>query len=271
MSPFERLSHDLLDQILAQLQLPKHDDKIPRIYNPHNILKHRKQRPLYATVSKTWQTYFEGRLFKSLNLTSKELEEATTILTGNRPQLVARINYRVILPSCDNDGHQRHETDEEQQKNNVVFSAAITNLFKFLKFLDVEPPSGSLGSHGSRPRNPITLSIDRIYSPSDLTNRYDCDTVERGPGYDLSRHRFRQSFLHLRDLEMPPNIERVNSFKFSAWSRIVSPSALVLIASCFSNLEILELELNDEYTIDPALGQHMRYGRKNTGGPIETC
>lgn len=56
-------------------------------------------RPVLATISQKWQRAIEGRLFRTLELRSTELDEFERILTGTRRRYLRVLRYYIVLPA----------------------------------------------------------------------------------------------------------------------------------------------------------------------------
>lgn len=59
--------------------------------------------PAIATISKNWRHAVEWITFRSLRISSKQLEKLATTCTDDRQAHVAKLDFRVVFPMCGED------------------------------------------------------------------------------------------------------------------------------------------------------------------------
>ena len=148
---------------------------------------------VYATVSREWQSAIERRSFSTLYLNQLRLADFAHIVTGPRRRAVRHLRFDIVLDAYTTEMRGRFETQEEQERNNEIFTEAIQTLFNHLS--------------SWRPQDVIETGIElslQAYSPSDPSYMKQGTLMDRlGKarhgigGRDLLAKRFQSSFLQL--------------------------------------------------------------------------
>ncbi|KAL2289960.1 hypothetical protein FJTKL_01238 [Diaporthe vaccinii] len=86
-----------------------------------------------ATVCRSWQDFFEGKLFQRLTLeTEADIEDFHNLVQGRRRAHVEWIWLSIELPMYDCQQCHRRETYKEIQDQNATFTKLVWNLFTVL-------------------------------------------------------------------------------------------------------------------------------------------
>lgn len=172
---------ELASFVISHLLVP--DDPIPA----GHIQEH-ERIAMYATVSKAWQTSVERHTFSDLRLTPARIQEFGRIVHGRRQKYVRCIDLDVVLDAYDEAACGRHESNEDQERNNQVFTQTFQRLFKTM----------SSWENGDATGLEVTLSI-KVYSPSDLSRLGQIEARARrkriGGPKDIFDRRFEKSYL----------------------------------------------------------------------------
>ncbi|KAK7725569.1 hypothetical protein SLS63_008023 [Diaporthe eres] len=89
--------------------------------------------PVLATVCRSWQDFFEGKLFQRLTLkTEADIEDFDNLVQGRRRAYVEWIWLRIELPMYDCQQCHRRETHKEIEDQNAIFTKLVWNLFTVL-------------------------------------------------------------------------------------------------------------------------------------------
>ncbi|KGO69799.1 hypothetical protein PITC_042620 [Penicillium italicum] len=89
----------------------------------------------YATVNREWQEIFEEGIFENIEITTgKRLAEFNHRSWERTRDLIQSVDLTVELESYygHGDARFRYENEEEQRRNNVIFTASIQSLFNTL-------------------------------------------------------------------------------------------------------------------------------------------
>lgn len=114
--------------------------------------------PVLATVCRSWQDFFEGKLFQRLTLkTEADVEAFGNLVRGRRRAHVDWIWLRIGLPMYDCQQCHRRETRKEIQVQNATFTNLVWNLFAVL----------STWTNKEVRHRGITLELS-AHSPSDV-------------------------------------------------------------------------------------------------------
>jgi len=112
----------------------------------------------YAAVSREWQTQVERRTFSTLHLTPARLGDfERTMKSRSRRGNVQEIKFHTVLESYGVEVWGEYETEEDQRRNNEVFTRTFLAFFGILSSWSDE----EVAHQG------ITLTV-RSHSPSDL-------------------------------------------------------------------------------------------------------
>ncbi|KUJ09072.1 uncharacterized protein LY89DRAFT_690614 [Mollisia scopiformis] len=182
MSP-ATLPSEVTSFIISHLLVPDDPQPAGYIQKPTRIA-------MYATVSKEWQKSVERHTFSNLYLTPTRLQEFGRIVERKRQKYVRRINLDVVLDAYDEVAFGRYESDEDQERNNQVFTRTLQQLFKSLSSWE-DDDVADLG---------VSLSV-KVHSPSDLSCLGQMDARARrrrrliGGPKDLLNRRFDRSYL----------------------------------------------------------------------------
>lgn len=107
------------------------------IYRAHRFRRRWKDRYIavrYASVCREWQFYFEALTFNAIFLDQARISEFYKITkrVPRRRDLVKQIHLRVRLPEYDCSVCQKEEGPNAKERNNLVFTWAIRDLFVIL-------------------------------------------------------------------------------------------------------------------------------------------
>ncbi|ORY14651.1 hypothetical protein BCR34DRAFT_479142 [Clohesyomyces aquaticus] len=195
--------------------------------------------PPLSVVSQSWKEAIESVTFRTLHITSTDLHDLRTIVSGARREKVRRICFTPVLPTYSDDECGRHETIGDQIANNESFSLSLKQLFNIFK-----------GWEDDGVKGPISLDIDNPYSPMDPHKRvksrheYQMDVVTR-KRTDIFEERYEGSYIRLLELGRFPILNHISSMSVSNGSRDYSPCTAAQIASRFPNLEFIAWNLKD--------------------------
>ncbi|KAK5657157.1 hypothetical protein OQA88_3214 [Cercophora sp. LCS_1] len=198
-----------------------------------------------AAVSREWQSLVEQWNFNTIAISLDDLPDAAGILTPHRQTIVGSLDVTIELDAYDEEARYRVETDEEQHRNNEVFTKGVKDIFRCLE--NWKPPS-------NRPGLRLTIHVS---SPSDI-NRLSPeaaeDVVRRLPFSPLRRYE-KSLILFLDEPETLPKLGHISSFGIHRWPkdgqgrhlyRNVDPlSASLLLRRCKPSLEEVSLYLMD--------------------------
>jgi hypothetical protein len=143
-----RLTTELTSLIISQLIAP--EQPTSSILDTAPVAK-------YAVVSKEWQAGIERHTFSNLRLTPSRLTDFRRIVRGVRKGYVCSIDLDVVLPPYGKAEYGKFENDEDQARNNEIFTRTVQSLFNTLQSWTQD----EVKSQG------IRLSV-KFYSPSDL-------------------------------------------------------------------------------------------------------
>ena len=80
---------------------------------------------VYATVSREWRSAVERHSFSTLQLNQNRLVNFAHIVTGLHRCAVRHLRFDIVLDAYSIGMRGRFETQEEQERNNEVFTEAI--------------------------------------------------------------------------------------------------------------------------------------------------
>jgi hypothetical protein len=242
------LAPELLAAIVSQLEL------VPQLELPLSKLSP------YSTVSRQWQFAVERHTFCCIRLKSTDLEHFSNLFRDHRRrEILAAIDYHVILPTYSDKRCAKFETAKDRNLNNEAFTEAFHGLFRILH--SWEQDSGTATSDQMR-GCPIELE-STVYSPMDYPYRKNHrEKADSGGRRDLFERRYEYSVLRLLkdDLPMVSRISRFELLKTVGISRAVEGAALAAIAAKLPNLQLITWQLNDNDMRFPSLRQQRRYG-----------
>ncbi len=153
----ERLSLELISHIASFLEREQEQSDLPRGVRK----KLTSKLPPFATISRDWQYSVERRTFHALRVHSTDVANFQAMCIGHRRSTLALLTYDVVLPTYDDTVCTHRELDKENRTNDEAFTQAIERLFGVLKSWEsVKQPS-----------NGLSLSIGRVYSPTDRKHR----------------------------------------------------------------------------------------------------
>ncbi len=180
----------------------------------------------YACISRQWQHVVEAHTFRTINLSSDDLDQfSETYSNVRRRGYLKSIEYDVLLPSYSQGRFSRFETTKEKEENDRIFERGVRGLFEVL--------NGWEESCG-----PLSLRLG-AYSPVDMGFR----SYEADPG--LGNVRTEGHFLEFPDdFEPLPLVSRITSFEVAGSScRHLHPSAVDKILAAILQVERLDLHL----------------------------
>jgi hypothetical protein len=243
--------HPNMDSLAPELL-----DAIIELLDPSDLLR-------CCTVSQRWQSSVERLTFRDIRLKSTDLERFSDIFSDHRRrEVLATIEYHVILPPYDDKRCDLLETAEDMDSNNEAFTEAFHGLFGILHAWGHD--NGQRASNQTR-GCPIKLKL-AVYSPTDYPFRHGMDKWETrrlwqqtaffGPQYEYS-------FLRLLQEELPTvlRIWRFEAMRATLRPRNVEGAALAAIAAKLPDLESIDWQINDDDKKFPLLRQQRRYGR----------
>jgi hypothetical protein len=250
MSP--SIPSEVISCIISYLLVPEDPDPLIYIQEPARIAR-------YATVSKEWQKSVELHTYSKLHLTPTRIEEFGRIVHENRRQYVRHINLDVVLHAYDLVACGRHESNEDQEQNNQVFTETFQELFKIIGSWE-ESHIAEVG---------VSLSV-KVYSPSDISVLGQMEARARrrkiGGPKDILDRRFHKSYLkfifpeggerHLLDVVPAFNEIAIEG----GTSRHIWPASCSFIASKTPRLRSLRLGLWDNEKKDIELRKRARDG-----------
>ncbi|KAF8461618.1 hypothetical protein BDZ91DRAFT_736675 [Kalaharituber pfeilii] len=195
----------------------------------------------YASVCRAFLPAVESITFHAFHLKSTDLPRLPTLFApAHRRRALRSIDFDVVLPPYDSEAQARRETEEDQQRNNAVFGAAVQQLL------------GELASWDAK--GGITL-----------TNTPKTEALPQGG-------RYKYSFLHLgemqdegeggeAEIQLPivPNVEAFYAAPAqNTYSRHYAAAAVATITRCFPRLRHAVWSLWDDEHKDVRLRKRMR-------------
>ncbi|KAH7409547.1 hypothetical protein BKA64DRAFT_665211, partial [Cadophora sp. MPI-SDFR-AT-0126] len=248
MSP--SMPPEIISCIISYLLVPEVPDPMIYIQEPARIAR-------YATVSKEWQKSVERQTYSTLHLTPTRIEEFGRIVHENRRQYVHHINLDIVLNAYDEVACGRYESDEDQERNNQVFTETFQELFKIIGSWE----DSHIADVG------VSLSV-KVYSPSDISALGQMEARARrrkiGGPKDILDRRFHKSYLKFIFDEAGEThlLDVVPAFKEIAIeggiSRHIWPASCSFIASKTPRLRSLRLGLWDNEKKDIELRKRAR-------------
>lgn len=217
----ERLPQELVDRIAGHLP-DRHEGK--------RIL------PALATLSRSWQHAIELFTFKSLHVTSDDLEDFWAAFEGRqtRRRLLRDLQLDIVLPPYSDEDCAKYETAHDRAANNDIFSLQVSVL---LQILSQWPAGGRLN---------LVIGMD---SPMDGVHRgldkFDRDQYEftLGRRQDIFGERYAYSYTRLAGTVSV--VPCVTSFDVQSGPRFLHPGSLVALTSSFPNLERINWPYED--------------------------
>lgn len=205
----------------------------------------------YATLSSRWREAVEAIIFHRLRISSHDLRQFQTMMTGNRRNYLKKLHFTVILPNYSRERCAHIESREEQQVNNECFTQAIVNLFTILKQWE---DAGQMWG--------LRLQLGDAHSPTDSRDaqaRVDLAQQDREPkpnnaeprrwcDPDIFEDRWAASFIDLEKPDRIPTLSNIVYLNFQGnCGRVFSPAVGPRLAACLPNLE----------------GLHWRFGERD--------
>lgn len=98
------------------------------------LSKHSRQISIakYAVVCRTWQAYIECHTFSQIHLTRYRLYDFHRIVHGERRKYVRSIHLDVLLPEYGPEVYGTYETEDDQTRNNTIFTHTLQTLFHIM-------------------------------------------------------------------------------------------------------------------------------------------
>lgn len=149
----------------------------------------------YASVCRAWQIAVEKLTFADLHINSSNLEEFDK-MTGSskfpeRSHYVQKIFFKVVLPGYSISARGRYENQLDRDRNNKVFTQAITSLFQLLS-------SWPHGSYDATHLELYSLSPSDWRAEPDWPKRISRQQTARAfPEKELLDRRYESSYLEL--------------------------------------------------------------------------
>ena len=249
------MTSELTSLIISQLVAPNVNNQDSHVYKSEPV-------SIYAPVSKAWQTSIEHHTFSRLHLTPARISEFERIVQGSRQKYVRHIDLDVELDPYDEAACRRHESDEDQERNNQVFTQTFQNLFKALNSW----PEGQVEDLG------ITLSV-KVYSPTDISRLGQSEARARrrhiGGPKDILDRRFERSYVRFTSPEKEANesglldsVSALTELHIDAGNlRHVWPASCSTIANKLPRLRSFNASLWDNEKKDLNLRKAARNGR----------
>jgi hypothetical protein len=186
--PAKPLNSELISLIISHLLAPTVYNSTTHTYEPERV-------SIYSTVSKEWQSKIERHTFSSLHLTPSRLADFGQYVLGPRRAFVRSIDLDIILETYDDEGRATFESEDEQHRNNVIFTQTFQTLFGFMHSW----ASDEVLDQG------ITLSV-KAHSPSDMiycgTEKGKARLQRRRLGKkDLLDRKFERSYIRFVSLD----------------------------------------------------------------------
>lgn len=195
-------------------------------------------RPALATLSRSWQHAVEPYTFKSIDITSDDLEYFYQAFSGEktRRRWLRDLSLDIVLPRYSDEDCAEYETAEDRATNNSIFSQHVSTLLQELS----QWPSGS---------GKLNLAIG-MYSPMDGVHRgsdkFDRDQheVALGNRQDIFGERYRYSYVRF-NAASPFLVPCVTSLYVHPGPRFLGPGSLVALTAAFPNLERINWPYED--------------------------
>lgn len=230
-----QIPREVLDRILLHLSPPD-------ISNDYGDVSERKSNhhPLapYSTVSRTWQTCVEARLFAHVRLTPQRLREAPKILRPTRLETTRRIVLDIVLDRYDISAWDKPEDDQCQRRNNQAITIAIRALFNILAPLNGNPNYREI--------------VLAAHSPSDFTHE---------GVIPIGLRRYISSYLELVEPKALPDISCIQTLIIRQFTRRFAPATVCKIAANMSGLRRIAGEFDDAALGDWNLRMRLREGK----------
>jgi hypothetical protein len=196
--------------------------------------------PPLSALSPYWKEAIEAITFRTLDITSTDLHDLRTIVSGSRREKVKKITFTPVLPAYSDEDCGRRETISDQRANNESLSRSLKHLFDILKVWEDDGVKGT-----------IALHMRNAYSPMDHQHRkkrrheYEMDVI-RGKRTDIFEKRYVGLYIRLVEPEQLPLLNRISSWSVDrVATRDYAPCTIAQIGSRFQNLDSIAWELVD--------------------------
>ncbi|KAH7109471.1 hypothetical protein B0J11DRAFT_601675 [Dendryphion nanum] len=203
-----------------------------------NIILSRVQQPLssYASTSKVWQSIIEEITFQTLVITTTDLATFKTYFAGKNSARLNLLNVLVVefeLPKM-KPGTCRLKHKPNRKDDSVAITGGITYILKILAAMDLQL------QHRAKPLHLMFRSSFR---------RNDCTHDHWGVSHlDFKSTHPNVGFYNVIDASELPNVNNIHRFSFFGGNfKGLSNRTLVDVASKFSELRIISLEIEDFY------------------------
>ncbi|KAJ5637143.1 hypothetical protein N7490_007022 [Penicillium lividum] len=223
---------------------------------PHEQQQGQSHLSQYATVDRVWQEIIEERTFSTLCLgTAKRLDEFRRLkLNSRRKSCIRRIDLLVELEPYDVDARSRFETDEEHQRNNMLFTQAIQSLLQVLASWPNNPQGIELSIIAQSPSDIGAIPDERERRKRRKAARFDREK-------DLLNLRYEKSYLQLDESFKSLSVPIISSLsvkKLYFYGRLIQPASCARLASNLPCLRSVILDLNDDCKRDKSLRKRNR-------------
>ncbi|KAK9424619.1 hypothetical protein SUNI508_03495 [Seiridium unicorne] len=206
-------------------------------------------RAPYACVSNRFRYAVERGSFRSLRISSGELQDLVLKLPPRGRSFLRELFFSIELSQVDGASAKRFERPAETASASRQFSLQIKELFNALHKLD--------GIAGLR------LYLSNVTQPAASAE----DEPGSGTGIDLGHHRDLRSRLTLLDPAALPRLDCVSHLTFSNWQRKPCPSVYLDIAARLAGPGKLDLFLDGFEMRYPG---RLRDDRKSLALALET-
>lgn len=251
----ETLPQDIIDQIISYL-VPR--NRKPGASSDKDDGSFPPLAPLAGAISYRVQCAVERQTFKSIKISSQELQEFSQILTPRRRFLLTSLSFTAILPTYDAEAATRAESPAERAANDESYTEAISSLFHLLESWEIENPE--LVSYR------FALTITHPQSPSDGSTSFSIAPQAGAPHRNKRsiRHgRYLHSYISLEKPASLPILHRVKKLEMPQPKAVVArrnlcPKVSMLFASKMPNLEQIEVSVDDDEKRFPEIRKQNR-------------